>query len=451
MPGTDARARARRSMHVLAREGWLDDDYIERYTLGFDALAANARATSRPQRVAEICGITPDRGRAASRATTRKIRPAAIRLNYGMQRAAAAAMPCARSPACRRSPATGAIRPAACCCRRAATSASNGAALYRPELLAGRTPRTINMSDDRPRPAARRPADRRADRLQQQPGRRRAAVARGRGGLRARGPVHRRARAVPDRHGRLRRLRAAGDDAARAHRRAQVVRPPLHAGEQPRDRRARRGAAEQRDLPAARREDGLRRAVLPRVRRRARGRRRLRGARRVRLGATEAGRLAAARPARRLRAVRQRAVSNDQERQVRVLLRGRSRRLGLDPLPGYVPPHEVADATGARGALSAGDDLAAGPQLPELHVRERQEPARRSKASRTLEIHPDDAAARGITDGSHVRVFNDRGSLTLQGARHGSRADRRASSRCRSGGRSSRATARTPTRSRARR
>jgi anaerobic selenocysteine-containing dehydrogenase len=31
-----------------------------------------------------------------------------------------------------------------------------------------------------------------------------------------------------------------------------------------------------------------------------------------------------------------------------------------------------------------------------------------------LEIHPHDAAARGITDGARVRVFNDRGSLELK-------------------------------------
>ena len=31
-----------------------------------------------------------------------------------------------------------------------------------------------------------------------------------------------------------------------------------------------------------------------------------------------------------------------------------------------------------------------------------------------IEIHPDDAAARGITDGRQVRVYNDRGSLELK-------------------------------------
>ena len=57
----------------------------------------------------------------------------------------AAATPCARSPACRRSSARGAIRPAARCCRRRAPIPSTTAALERPDLIRG-TPRTINMS-----------------------------------------------------------------------------------------------------------------------------------------------------------------------------------------------------------------------------------------------------------------------------------------------------------------
>ena len=62
LPGTDG-AFALAVMHVLVREGWLDRDYIERYTLGFDALAARAREFD-PQRVARICGITAARDRA---------------------------------------------------------------------------------------------------------------------------------------------------------------------------------------------------------------------------------------------------------------------------------------------------------------------------------------------------------------------------------------------------
>ena len=47
LPGTDG-AFALGVMHVLVREGWLDRDYIERYTLGFEALAARAREFDPP-------------------------------------------------------------------------------------------------------------------------------------------------------------------------------------------------------------------------------------------------------------------------------------------------------------------------------------------------------------------------------------------------------------------
>jgi anaerobic selenocysteine-containing dehydrogenase len=40
-----------------------------------------------------------------------------------------------------------------------------------------------------------------------------------------------------------------------------------------------------------------------------------------------------------------------------------------------------------------------------------------------LDIHPDDAGTRAVADGSYVRVFNDRGSLTLR-ARVSDRARR---------------------------
>ena len=64
----------------------------------------------------------------------------------------------------------------------------------------------------------------------------------GRARLRARGPVHGRARALHDRHRRPRRLRAAGDDAARAPRRPHQLRPHLRADQRAGDRAARRGA-----------------------------------------------------------------------------------------------------------------------------------------------------------------------------------------------------------------
>jgi anaerobic selenocysteine-containing dehydrogenase len=143
MPGTDA-ALAFGIVHVLQRERWLDDDYIERYTLGADELLERARQFD-PERVAQICGITA--GQVESLAHDyAKIRPAAIRLNYGMQRArgggnAVRLVACLPALAGHWRDAAGGML--------LSTSGEfpvNGAALYRPDLLAGRAPRTINMS-----------------------------------------------------------------------------------------------------------------------------------------------------------------------------------------------------------------------------------------------------------------------------------------------------------------
>ena len=82
-PGTDG-ALALGLMHELIVNDWLDHDYIARHTEGWPALRERALQWP-PERAAETCGITPDevRGLARDYATTR---PAAIRLNYGMQR-----------------------------------------------------------------------------------------------------------------------------------------------------------------------------------------------------------------------------------------------------------------------------------------------------------------------------------------------------------------------------
>jgi anaerobic selenocysteine-containing dehydrogenase len=148
LPGTDG-ALALGIAHVLIREGWLDRDYIERYTLGFDALAARAEKFA-PQRVAQLCAITADEVEQLAHDYWR-VRPAAIRLNYGMQRAAGGGN-AVRAVACLPALA-GHWRDAA----GGVLLSSSGVAevdserLYRPDLLAGpdgrrRQPRTINMS-----------------------------------------------------------------------------------------------------------------------------------------------------------------------------------------------------------------------------------------------------------------------------------------------------------------
>jgi anaerobic selenocysteine-containing dehydrogenase len=142
MPGTDA-ALAYGIMHVLIRDGLVDRDYVARYTLGFDALAACAAHWS-PARVAATCHIPAAQVERLARAwgTTR---PAAIRLNYGMQRHHGGGN-AVRAVACLpaligawRDPAGGALLSSS------GTYPIDGEALERPDLIPGK-PRTINMS-----------------------------------------------------------------------------------------------------------------------------------------------------------------------------------------------------------------------------------------------------------------------------------------------------------------
>jgi anaerobic selenocysteine-containing dehydrogenase len=143
LPGTDA-ALALSLMHELIVNDWLDHDYIARHTAGWEALRERAMRWT-PERAAAVCGVPEAQIRSLARdwGTTK---PAAIRLNYGMQRVHGGGN-AVRAIACL--PAlTGAWRHRA----GGVLLSSSGsfpvdkAALQRPELLAGRTPRTINMS-----------------------------------------------------------------------------------------------------------------------------------------------------------------------------------------------------------------------------------------------------------------------------------------------------------------
>lgn len=85
----------------------------------------------------------------------------------------------------------------------------------------------------------------------------------------------------------------------------------------------------------------------------------------------------------------------------------------VDPLPHYIPPRENA----------AGDPALSGRYplnllTPKSHAYlnssfGNHEFHRRVQKEATLVLHPDDAAARGITEGAQVQVFNDRGRFTL--------------------------------------
>jgi len=143
-PGTDG-ALALALMHEIIKANLYDADYVERYTLGFDALAERV-ADWTPERAAAITGIPADRIRdlAHDYATTR---PAAIRINYGLQRHSGGGM-AVRTIACL--PALvgawrdygGGIQLSTSGFARHMTKFN----LYRPDLLAGRRPRSINMN-----------------------------------------------------------------------------------------------------------------------------------------------------------------------------------------------------------------------------------------------------------------------------------------------------------------
>ena len=145
LPGTDG-ALALALMHELITHGWLDEDYIARHVEGFEALRERALAWP-PDRAAAECGLAADDIRELAReyGTTG---PAAIRLNYGVQRVAGggnavrliALLPCL----------SGAWRHRAGGLLLSASgwfkSVRGDAALQMPELLGARRPRTINMT-----------------------------------------------------------------------------------------------------------------------------------------------------------------------------------------------------------------------------------------------------------------------------------------------------------------
>jgi len=142
LPGTDA-ALALGVMHLLIDNGQVDRDYVDSHTIGFDALAQRAREWT-PERVAATCGIPREQVvRLAN--DYGSIKPAAIRLNYGMQRVHGGGN-AVRAVACLpaligawREPAGGALLSSS------GTFPVDSVALERPDLIHG-APRTINMS-----------------------------------------------------------------------------------------------------------------------------------------------------------------------------------------------------------------------------------------------------------------------------------------------------------------
>ena len=158
LPGTDA-ALALALMHELITNDWLDHDYIAQYTLGWEALRERALQWP-PERAAAVCGIPVEQITSLARdygGCLQRGEPAAIRMNYGLQRVKGGGN-AVRAIACL--PALiGAWRHRAGGVLLSSSSQFpvDKAALQRPDLLGGRTPRTINMvtiGDDLLRPAS---------------------------------------------------------------------------------------------------------------------------------------------------------------------------------------------------------------------------------------------------------------------------------------------------------
>jgi anaerobic selenocysteine-containing dehydrogenase len=141
LPGTDA-ALALGMMHVIINEKRYDQDYVAKYTLGFEQLKQRVQDYP-PARVARICGLSEDVIVALAREYS-SLNPSAIRLNYGMQRHTGGGI-AVRTVTCL--PAlTGAWRHAAGGILLATSDfySLDTAALERPDLLP-QQPRSINM------------------------------------------------------------------------------------------------------------------------------------------------------------------------------------------------------------------------------------------------------------------------------------------------------------------
>lgn len=82
-PGTDV-ALALSMMHVIINENLYDAEYVGKYTLGFEQLKHRVQEYS-PERVAQWTGISGDDIRKLAREYATTL-PAAIRVNYGVQR-----------------------------------------------------------------------------------------------------------------------------------------------------------------------------------------------------------------------------------------------------------------------------------------------------------------------------------------------------------------------------
>lgn len=142
-PGTDS-ALALGMMHVLIREGLTDAKFLAEHTVGFDELAAEA-ALYTPERVEEITGVPADTVIRLAR-DYGTVSPAYIRIGNGLQHHDNGGM-AVRTIACL--PAlTGqwAVKGGGAIKSNSHYTAVNAERLERPDLLADKTTRIVNMN-----------------------------------------------------------------------------------------------------------------------------------------------------------------------------------------------------------------------------------------------------------------------------------------------------------------
>jgi molybdopterin guanine dinucleotide-containing S/N-oxide reductase-like protein len=93
---------------------------------------------------------------------------------------------------------------------------------------------------------------------------------------------------------------------------------------------------------------------------------------------------------------------------------------GLDPLPAFVPNTESRWGEAAKRypleLLGRKNDNYMNSTFANLDGHRKME----ARTAQKLELHPQDAESRGIADGDRVRIFNDRGALTLTALVNGS-------------------------------
>ena len=411
-PGRDL-ALALGLAHVIIGEGLHDEDYVAKYTNGFEDLKQLA-ATYPPERVEAVTGIAREDVAQLAREYA-GAKPAVIRVNYGVQRSergGAAVRAIAALPAL-----TGSFREAGGGLQLSTAQAFrfNKEAVEMPELQRqsplGRQARIVNMAElGKALDGSSEDAARQGDGgVQLQSGGDRTESESGAQGAAPRGFIHRGAGAISNRHGGLRGHPAAGDDIFGAYRSVFGVRALSRADGEAGGGGSGRGEVERGGFPGAGEADGIRGSVLRRFRR------------------TDDRCAAGLGPSVFKGITRER------------LEREHSVRFNVSPEGEPFVPFAAGGFGTASGKCEFGaegleyrapvesrlGDQGLRKKYPLEFVSSKNDDSMNStfgfrtatdEQTSVLYLHPLDAAARGIANGDSVRVFNDRGSLLLKAA-----------------------------------